>query len=176
MLQYRHESHAARGMPMYAPARDILYLMPLLTAKVPMQLQERDRHCPGIAAWLARENITEEQLAIAYNSYVEFVETAPTEAGGVKIYDGLKASGWSDAHPAAQAAVLAAIAQTLTFVYWQSVREATKQGEPSPSPMRDMLAASTEMMNYASMSRIQRWLYRWRRFFDWTMQHIEIPW
>ncbi len=176
MLQYRHESHAARGMPMYAPTRDIVYLMPLLVSKVPLQLQERTQHCPAIATWLAKDGITEEDLAIAYNSYVSFVEAAHTDTGGAKIYDALQASGWGDAHPAAKAAVLAAIAQTLTFTYWQSVREATKAGQPSPSPMRDMLAASTEMMRYANMPRWQRWLYRWRRFFDWTMQHIEVPW
>ena len=174
MHQYRPPEAARAGQPMYCPARDILYLMPHVLAKVPQQVLEN--HCATMSRLCRDNNVTHTELQHAFECYADFVAKSHEPEFGPKVYNALDASGWAACHPVARIAVLYYTGQTMTYTLWKAIREATHAGQESAAPLQDLMAWTEEAVRYAKMTWWQKFVYRFWRFFDSPMRQLERQW
>jgi hypothetical protein len=175
--QYRSPEAARAGLPMYAPVRDILHLMPEVLAKVPMQLYQH--HCPHTLKLCQDNGVTDEHLKQAFEAYANLIEQSHTEEYGPKVYDAINASGWAACHPVARIAVLSCMGQTLTYTLWKFIREFSRLGGESTAKLDQLMAWTEEAARYANMKPWQKWVYRFLRFFrsvTLVTKKSDVPW
>ena len=159
---------------MYAPQRDINYLMTLIASKVPLQVMEH--RSPAIAKLCRDSGVTEKDLLKAVEAYSKFLQHLHEPEYGDRIHDALRAAGWDDCHEVAKVAVQAYMAMTLTFAVYKTIRDATRIDSPSVAPMRDLIYWTDEAVRYSQMNWFERFIYRIKRKFDTHVYHVEVPW
>lgn len=140
MLQAR----MTQGDPrLYSVARDVAHNFPFVAREVARRL--RDEEWPVLTELCRRNNVTQEELGQACESFCRFVGGVldkPTET----MQDGIVRSGFASVRAEAQAAFMAYLGQVVAGVYWQGLRDAMAGG-PQPLDTEALARAGAECLS-----------------------------
>ena len=104
----------------YAPARDIVYLLPSVVQNVAERLEEE--RFVTLHSWLQERHVTSEELAEACRAFIEFMRTAH-ERPKETVQEALERVGWFEVRDEARIAYIFYIGAQLMGVMWQGVRD-----------------------------------------------------
>lgn len=157
MLQF----NMGPGQPMYAPARDIAYLYPHVTAQVEQRLYEGPFQ--PLSRWLRERGISDSVLADAVKVYCQFLNAAHQKPEQ-SVEECLEEVGWFSVPAEARIAIMFYVGAAMTGSFFQGIRDVTKEGE-NPRHMAALLAVGNRAARYANAGRLRRaflrFLSRW---------------
>lgn len=164
----------------YAPARDILYLLPQIVLTAGERLSGI-HDFPPLTQFLQERCITEDDLAQAIDAYTDFLANASNPTAG-NIVEALEASGWTKVKPEAQIALMFYVGSGLTGGMFVGMREHVLETDPEKiiSSVRTLLRGAVDLQRYRGMNWFERWLYRntnWLRHFtgQLTTRYKNVP-
>ncbi len=150
----------------YAPARDIVYIMPDIARVAADRLE--DRRFEAMHSWLDAEDITLDDLGEACGAFCRFMTTAH-ENPDESMDDVLKRAGWYDVKPPARVAWTFYTGAQLTGMFFNGVRNALLEGEETLLDVRRLSHVPVHVHRTFLMSRKRYFWYRiWHSIKRWV--------
>jgi len=160
MLQFRPTGESG---PMYAPARDIVYLYPDVIRSVNERLEaEADR---DVTQLMKQHGVTLDEMVDVAHCYARFLESAHDSRQHRNIVDALRASGWFLQPAMARLVYMYYVGTCVTGSLFQGIREVTESGSSPPPEARcsSLRSAMRRLLLVSKMSeRSRKWYFRWR--------------
>lgn len=137
----------------YAPARDIVYMIPRIVENVADSLE--DERFPALHKFLKQSGVTPNDLGDACTAFIKFMQTAHENPSG-RVYLALENSGWFDVKDEARIAYTFYVGSMMTGVMWSGIRDSSMLTD-------DVLNDMNRLTGLAA--KVQKALYRprWRR-------------
>lgn len=144
--------------PLYAPARDVVYLFPNIINKANALLE--DACDPNVQALLDQHQITLDDLGEVAGAFCRFMNGAhenPEES----VEDVLRRCGWFETKPVARVAYMYHIGTCTGATFFRGIRDVVSLGERTLASIEQIQWTVKRVILLARMGRWQRWFYRW---------------
>lgn len=144
---------------LYNPSRDVAHNFKEVLSLVAARLE--DCAWPELSEILKRENVDMDDLGEACAAYCRYVASAtenPTEPMQVCMSN----SGFFEAKPAAQVAVLAMIGTCYAGIQHSGIRDATLGGEGPMASVSDLLEDADRLLMFHGRSKLGRKLAKFK--------------
>ena len=150
------------GEVRYAPARDIVYLLPDIMTNVADRLEEG--HFKELHALLKRRKITMDDLGEACKAYITFMNTGH-EDPHKRIDDVLKDAGWYKVKPEARIAYMYYVGAMMSGTFFRGIRDVTPERGDTIPQVKDLRAAANQLELVCHMGWFRKFLYRWSKWY-----------
>ena len=110
------------GEVKYAPARDIVHILPSIIQTAMEQMIAGER-MPDLQKWLKSQGVTEDEIEEAFNAYCGLLAAAKDQVG-VKITKAMDDSGWLAVRWQTRVAVMFFLSYNLTGVFYKGAQAA----------------------------------------------------
>ena len=148
------QARMSEGDPrLYNPNRDVAHNFADVVREVAARLE--DGKWPAVAAMLARDGVSEEQLGQACAAFCTFVASS-AEIPKERMGDALTRSGWFAVPEPAQIAYMAYLGTVMSGYFFAGVREATLQGVGPAQTCQDLRAVGARASKIMTTARWRR--------------------
>lgn len=142
----------------YAPARDVVYLYPDVIKGVEQRLY--DAPFKPLHAWLAKEGVTEADIAETVRCYCLFLNAAHKDPDQ-SVEQCMEACGWFKCPAPARTAMMFYIGASMTGTFFKGIRDITPLGDDTTPEVLKLMQVADRVSQYASLGTMGRW---WVRF------------